>query len=175
MNRTISITVALVMVLGMLVVAAKLQAADPPPTASPDVATIQPADPTATAQTALLEAVGSFMAGSLYQTYLTVGLLADGRDEGLYEDKQALDILATVDALLATHTKKLQALGKLEAIGPQERKTLSRLADLTDLLARQSRQLQAYWKTDKQQDADKYEATRQEAWKAISDLLGLDK
>ena len=145
------------------------------PASRPSAETTQPADPQAQTQFQLLETIGAVSGASLYQAYLTIGLLADAKEEGVYELKDAQGILATLDTLLAANTRKLQALGKLDTVGKNDRQTLSRLGDLHALLARQGRELQAYWKSGNPKDAEKYEATRKEAWKGISALLGVEE
>jgi hypothetical protein len=141
----------------------------------PDLSATQPADPAENARVQLLETVGSLSAARLYQAYLAIGLLADAKEEGVYELKDAQGILATLDTLLAASVKKFEALSKLEAVGKNDRETLSKLAELHRLLARLSQQLQAYWKSGNQKDAEKYEETRKEAWKGLSGLLHLEE
>jgi hypothetical protein len=121
-----------------------------------------------------LETVGALAAGQLYQSYLTIGLLADGVAGGAYEEKNARPILQTAIGLLELQDKHLARINKLD-LTKTDREALAKLRKLGVLLRRQADELDAYWKTDDKDHAAKYEKTRQEAWSGLSSLLGLKK
>jgi hypothetical protein len=121
-----------------------------------------------------LETVGALAAGQLYQTYLTIGLLADGVARGAYDEKDARSILQTARGLVELQDKHLARVGKLD-LTPADREALNKLRKLGTLLRRQAEELDAYWKTDDKDHAAKYEKTRQEAWTDLSSLLRLKK
>jgi hypothetical protein len=150
--------------------------AQTPPAAQTRPAETQASEPEAnTASAKGLKTVGALAAAHLYEAYLSVGAMADGKEQETYQTKEAQRILETVDTLLAGIDKQLGELLACEDLGKQDRETLTKIRAANALLTKQSAQLQAYWKTGKEDDASKYEATRQEAWKAISDILGLNK
>jgi hypothetical protein len=122
----------------------------------------------------LLESVGVLAAGQLYQTYLNIGLVADGVAEGTYDEKDARQILQTALGLLELQDKHLARIAKRD-LTRTDRESLSKLRKLSALLRRQAEELDAYWKTDDKEHGARYEKARQEAWAAMAGLLGLKK
>ena len=130
----------------------------------------QPADPRAT----LTETVGLLSGLYVYQTYLNIGLLADGKTERLYDEKAARAVLATVLKPLDTVDQQLGKVAQL-AETPGNRQTVERLRFIVALLKRQGQELIAFWDNGQPAAGGRYEATRQEAWKQIDALLSLDR
>src|SRR5262249_8480239 len=69
-----------------------------------------PAANTAEERRLLLESVGALTAANCYQTYLNIGLIADGKTKGAYTDKDAYKVLDSVLSLLSSVDRKLAAL-----------------------------------------------------------------
>src|SRR5690349_18234091 len=63
---------------------------------APPMAAPQPIAAPGDDRAALTETVGLLSGLYLYQTYLNIGLLADGKAERLYDEKAARTVLATV-------------------------------------------------------------------------------
>jgi hypothetical protein len=122
----------------------------------------------------LLETVGVLSAAQLYQTYLNIGFIADGKAEGTYEEKDAKQILGSVLGLLDTLDKQLEKLGKLD-LNKQDREGVAEIRRLSAQLREQSKELQAFWTTGNKARGAGYEKVRKESWEGISKLLGLDK
>ena|SRR5438128_8836190 len=129
-----------------------------------------PADPRAH----LTETVGLISGLYLYQTYLNIGLLADGRAERLYDDKAARSVLTSVVTPLDAVDKQLARLGA--QLGTDaDREAADYLRHIVGLLRRQGQQLVAFWDSGRPNDGARYEATRQEVWQHLYNLLRLDK
>jgi hypothetical protein len=122
----------------------------------------------------LLETVGALAAVHLYQSYLNIGLIADGKAEGIYGEKESQQILASVLPLMDMVDKQLAKVSKLD-MDKQDRDGLEQLGRLSKLLRQQAEELQAFWKTGDKERGAKYEKLRKEAWEGISKLLGLNK
>jgi hypothetical protein len=122
----------------------------------------------------LLETVGVLTAAHSYQTYLNIGLLADGRAKGTYSDKDASKVLDSVVALLDSVDQKLARLAKID-LEKQDRDSLEQMRDLSDLLHEQAKQLIAFWDSGKDDDGAKYENARKDSWAAISKLMGIGR
>ncbi|MCG3181124.1 MAG: hypothetical protein BIFFINMI_03498 [Phycisphaerae bacterium] len=135
-----------------------------PPTSQPDTTDVR---------TQLLQTVGSLAAANLYQSYLTLGMLADASEEDLYTVKEVQDLLAVIDPLLKTGRNRMAAVGRLPGLDDDDHKAVAQIVGLYDLLIRQSQQLATCLKSGKQDDADRFEATRQQAWKGVAALLGV--
>ena len=169
--------------LGLALIAVGLVVASPTvacgqQTVEPPLAPVKPGTPPVVApadpRAQLTETVGLLSGLYLYQTYLTIGLLADGKAERVYDEKAARSVLATVVGPLSAVDKQLAAVGKLAQTEP-DRQAVERLRATVALLRRQSQELTAFWDTGDPAAGARYEATRQEAWKQISGLLGLNK
>ena len=83
-----------------------------PPLAQPGDSAVQrvlpaPADPRAH----LTETVGLLSGLYLYQTYLNIGLLADGKAERLYDEKASRQVLASVVTPLDAVDRQLAQIG----------------------------------------------------------------
>lgn len=124
-------------------------------------------------QQLLLETLGSLAASHLYQSYLNIGFIADGKAEGTYEEKDIQQILSSILTLMEALDKKLDQVGKLE-LSKDDRDGIDQIRKLSGQLRQQADELQAFWKTGDKARADKYEKTRKEAWQGISKLLGLE-
>lgn len=120
----------------------------------------------------LLRTVGALSAGQLYQTYLNIGFMADGKAEGVYEEKDIQQIMGSVVSLMDTLDKELEKVAKLD-LTKEDREAVDQFKKLSGLLRTQADELQAFWKTGDKDRGAKYEKVRQEAWQGISKLLDL--
>ena len=122
----------------------------------------------------LLETVGILTAAHCYQSYLNIGLLADGRAKGIYTEKEASRLLDSVLSVLDSIDRRLAVLGKID-LGKEDHDSLEQMRDLSDLLRRQGKQLETFWGSGKDEDAAKYEDDRKDSWAAISKLTGVGR
>jgi hypothetical protein len=122
----------------------------------------------------LLETVGTLAGFQLYQSYLNIGLIADGKAEGVYSDEDVSTILNSVLELLETLDKRLEANSKL-ALSDSDQSAIKKLRLLSALLRQEGDELKAFWRTGDKAHSDKYEAARKEAWEGISEVLGLNR
>src|SRR5262245_14570026 len=169
-HRLVVVLAVLALSLARPAVSRGQQPPEPPPAAPARPAEKPPADPRA----ALTETVGLLSGLYLYQTYLNVGLLADGKAERLYDERAARAVLASVLTPLDAVDKQLAKVGEL-AQTPADRQAAERLRGVVGLLRRQGQELIAFWDSGHPAWGARYEATRLEAWKQINALLGLDK
>ena len=122
----------------------------------------------------LLETVGALTTAHCYQTYLNIGLIADGKAKGTYTDKDAAKVLDSVLSLLNSVDRKLAALSRFD-LDKQDRDSLEQIRDLADLLRQQVKELEAFWDSGKDQDAARYENARKDSWAAIGKLTGIGR
>jgi hypothetical protein len=117
-----------------------------------------------------VEALGSLTGAHLYQSYLNLGLLADAVESEVYTPEQARDMLATVGGTMEAVEKHLDRLPR-SRLDEAEREQLDRARELIGLLRTQTRELKAYWDTDKQEHADRFQKAREQALEGIKALL----
>jgi hypothetical protein len=125
------------------------------------------------AQSVLAESVGLITGLQLYQTYLNIGLLADGMSEGIYEPKEVFQLLGSVVHPLDRVEKQLDKIAKLK-LPKDDIAALARMKKILGLLRQEGKELHAFWETGKPENGKKYEEIRQAAWKEIDALLELD-
>jgi hypothetical protein len=119
-----------------------------------------------------LETIGTLTASHCYQTYLNIGLIADGKSKGNYSEKDAYKVLDSVLSLLDTVDRKLGQLAKLD-LEKEDRTSLEQMRKLSALLRQQGKVLQTYWESGRDDDAAKYEDVRKDSWAVIGKLLGI--
>ncbi|TMQ30046.1 MAG: hypothetical protein E6K70_24810 [Planctomycetota bacterium] len=86
----------------------------PEPARSEPVSTA--AEPPASEHSQLLETIGTLTSAHYYQTYLNIGLIADGKARGTYTEADAVKVLESVLSLLKSVDRKLD--GDAGAVGP---------------------------------------------------------
>jgi hypothetical protein len=169
-NFAMQVCTRLLVVLASIAGFGGMATAQPPAAPPAERKDPAPADPHAD----LSETVGLLSGLYLYQAYLNIGLLADGKAVNTYDDKAARSVLDSVLTPLETVDKQFEKLSK-SARTQADRDACDRLRGVVTLLRRQGADLKAFWNSGQPEDGAKYEASRQEAWKQISALLGFNK
>jgi hypothetical protein len=122
----------------------------------------------------LLETIGTLTGAHCYQTYLNIGLIADGKAKGTYSEKDASKVLESVLSLHSSVDRNLSILAKME-LDKQDRDNLEQMRDLSALLRQQGKELKAFWDGGKEEDATKYENARKDSWAAIGRITGIGR
>jgi hypothetical protein len=122
----------------------------------------------------LLETVGMLGGLNLYQTYLNVGLIADGKSQGVYGDDDAKELLGSVLTPLETLTERFDKAGKITT-SKEDKAAIARVSKAAGLLKTQGQHLVSFWNDGKESDGNRYEASRKLAYAEISDMIGLNK
>ena len=125
------------------------------------------------AQAVLTEAVGLIGGLQLYQTYLNIGLLADGAAEGIYQSNEVFQLLGSVVGPLDRVEKQLDRVAKLK-LSKEDVAAVARMKKILGLLRQQGKELQTFWESGKAENGKKYDESRQAAWKELSALLDLE-
>jgi hypothetical protein len=127
---------------------------------------------TAGPDTSALQTIGALGAAHLFQAYLSIGLIADGKDKGTYTDEDARKVLKTVLSLVDSVDRQLEAFGKAP-LEKEDRDSLEQMRAISALLREQGSTLQTYWDSFQNQDAGRYESLRSRSYAAISKLLAI--
>jgi hypothetical protein len=131
------------------------------------------APPGKTERERYLAALGLLSAAQVYQTYLNIGLLADGVESGAYGKADAEEMLATVAGLIDQMNRQLDKIGDT-GLGAEDQQNVERIQTLTALLRRQASALRAYWATGDREQIDRYHQARETTWKNVSEVLGIE-
>jgi hypothetical protein len=128
--------------------------------------------PAPTLDQSLLQTIGTLSAAHYFQTYLNIGFIADGKTQGTYTHQEARKVLLQVLSLLGSVDRQLEALGK-RSLDKEDRDSLQQMRTISALLRQQGQELQTYWDSGREQNAARYETLRNNAYAAISKLMGI--
>ena len=120
-----------------------------------------------------LEALGGLSAANLYQSYLTVGLLADGMQNNAFTVDGATNTLKIVTSCIALVDTKLARLDRLN-LEPDDLASLRQIKAVTALMRIQTQALEMYWSTGKADHAEAYQRARKATWTGLSKILGVE-
>jgi hypothetical protein len=121
-----------------------------------------------------LKTMAVLTVGHLYQGYLNIGLLADGREGGAFEKAEAVQTLAEVTNTLQIVDRQLAKLLE-HGLDPEDQKDVQHVRKLSGLLKVQARELKAYWDDPDEEQKRKYRKAREAAWAGIERLLEGDE
>jgi hypothetical protein len=134
-----------------------------PPSSAPDTAMKDMA----------LEAMGGLSAANLYQSYLTIGLLADGVASKAFTVEGAANTLKIVASCLTLVDNKLAKLDKM-SLDPDDHASLQQIKAVTALMRIQTHALETFWATGKTEHGDAYQRARKATWTGLSKVLGVE-
>src|SRR5262249_6110306 len=120
-----------------------------------------------------LEALGGLSAANLYQSYLTMGLLADGVESKAFTVEGAVNTLKLVTSCIALVETKLARLDRLN-LEPDDIASLRQIKAVIALMRIQTQALQTYWSTGKAEHGEAYQRARKVSWAGLSKVLGVD-
>ncbi len=120
-----------------------------------------------------LEALGGLSAAHVYQSYLNIGLLADGVESEAYTKAEAEQMLATVASMLDLVDRQLNKVSELD-LEADDMQSVERIQELTVLLRRQASALRSYWTTGDEVQITRYHEARETTWGSLSKLLDLE-
>ena len=116
----------------------------PPPWAVPPIPTNAEVKKAGRPTEPVLSLVGGLMSSHLYQTYLNIGLIADGVAKDVYKVEDGKDLLDALTRITDTIERQIAQLpeGELQA---EERAQLEKTRRMLSLLRSQAKELKAYW------------------------------
>jgi hypothetical protein len=168
-------------VLLVVVVAGAVYWSRPPASPPPAAGQPAPAAPKAAASPAvdaapkpnerLLEMLGSLSTAHLHQSYLNIGMVADAVENETYTEAQGREMLATVAGLMDVVDRQLARLAKME-LNSDDKEAVQHIRNISSLMRVQLVSLQAYWETGESKHAKRYHQAHEQAWKALSEVLG---
>ena len=121
----------------------------------------------------LLETFGLLGGLQLYQTYLNIGFIADGKAQGVYSESNAKALLGSILIPLDSVSTQLTKSAKVVP-AKEDQDALGKLEKITRILQQQGKSLETFWASGKESDGSQFESSRKQAWGEISALLGLN-
>lgn len=118
-----------------------------------------------------MDTIGLLSSLYFYQAHLNLGMIADCQAEGVYDKKQAKELVMSLLVPLEAVEKRLSAIAKTAS--KEDRATLDQWAKFAVPLRRQGAELMLFWESGDKEHAARYQATRKEAWDGLRAMLGL--
>ena len=120
---------------------------------------------------AVLTLVDGLTTAHLYQTYLNVGLLADGVAKNVYTAEAGKELLENIGKLMDNFERQLAQL-PVEELQPEERKHLEKIRSVISLLRSEIKELKTYWETGEEQYVVKFQKIHKNVWAELEKMLG---
>lgn len=120
-----------------------------------------------------LEVFGSLSAAHLFQTYLNIGLLADGVESEAYTTTEAEETLRSISDVMDQVDGQLEKL-TTTGLDSADNAALEQIKAVTVMLRLQAKCLQDYWKTGAAAKAEEYHEVRKAAWKGLHKVLQVE-
>lgn len=123
----------------------------------------------------LLNTLGGMSAGFLYNTYVSIGSLSDGYAKDVYS-KDLINSLVEEQTQLIENVRIMlnDLLVKKSLISDDDQKFVKQTMEIMNGLKEQARFLKEIANTNETAKKDAYQKQRQDNWKKISKLMGLD-
>lgn len=124
----------------------------------------------------VLEGFGSVSAIAIYNTYITIGALADGFVTETYDADYVSGLMSEQIGMINAISESLEKCvydkseGALDAL---DKEYLSDFIVCLELLKKEAEGFKDYATTDSESALEKYNANRDLAWKKIEELLDL--
>jgi hypothetical protein len=117
----------------------------------------------------VLTLVGGLMTAHLYQSYLNIGLIADGVAKDVYKVEEGKELLETVTRMMDTVERQLAQLPEAE-LQPEERRHLEKARRVLSLLRSQGKELKAYWDTGEEEYIKRFQKIRKDVQQELDRL-----
>ena len=123
-----------------------------------------------------LEAIGGSGGMLLYNTYLVIGMAADGFSKEVYTAEEAVKIVQEQLNSSEIIHQQYEALLKSGFLSdPADAEYLDELSDVFGLVRQEGEALLKYIESGQDADAIEYDTRRNQAWSEISSLLGFEE
>jgi hypothetical protein len=117
----------------------------------------------------VLTLVGGLMTAHLYQSYLNIGLIADGVAKDVYKVEEGKELLETVTRMMDTVERQLAQLPEAE-LQSEERRHLEKARRVLSLLRSQGKELKAYWDTGEEEYIKRFQKIRKDVQQELDRL-----
>jgi len=127
------------------------------------------------AQEEALSSVGALGTAYIYTTYLSIGAIADSHANEVYDEDTTIQLLEEIRKFINAAGATLQQLRDSDVLSSEDFDFVNEILNALGLLYREAESYQSFVKSGDEQQAALYEAYRQNAWKKISELLGIEE
>jgi hypothetical protein len=114
--------------------------------------------------------IGIVSTAYFYQTHLSIGLLVDAREKGLYPKDKCSQLQQVNSQLLDATKKQLNEMLEKGDLTAKDAMAIKELRKLSELLQKECQAIEAYWKSESDEDLKNYAAARERVSKSLSSL-----
>ncbi len=121
-----------------------------------------------------LETIGATGGSNLFLTYMAIGVTADAYQNKTYDTDKAAGYVKSMVAQARVVKKYLERLIDEGELSSNDSTFVKKMVETYDLLIAEGEAFIKYAKSGDQSHADTFHKNRKDAWKNISDLLGIE-
>ena len=127
------------------------------------------------ANSLMLETIGAMGGGNIYLTYISIGVIADSYSKEVYEKEQAVNLLSSIENQAGVQKGYLDKMMKSNDVSSEDKAFIKKMIGCYNLLIDESKYFAEFINTGKQSSLKNFQTKREQAWKSISDILGLNE
>src|SRR5690606_31601136 len=112
----------------------------------------------------------------IYNTYITVGAIADGYKTEAYTQEYSIELLEEQEGIINNINEIIKDLLKDKMMkSPDDAAFTGDLVDILNGLVSQATYLKKYLEDESAENADKFEKQRNKNWSNIAKFMGIDE
>ncbi|MCL2154417.1 MAG: hypothetical protein FWH53_01995 [Leptospirales bacterium] len=123
----------------------------------------------------LLETIGAMGGSNIYLTYMSIGVIADSYTKEIYDKEQTVSLITVIERQARVQKDYFEKMMKSNDIPSEEKVFIKKMIECYTFLIDESKYLVEYVNTGKESSAKNFQAKREQAWKIISEILGLNE
>jgi hypothetical protein len=127
------------------------------------------------ANTLFLETIGAMGGSNIYLTFLSLGVLADSYSKEIYDKEQTINLTTVIERQARVQKDYLEKMLKSNDVPSEDKAFIKKMIECYNLLIEEAKYLVEFVNTGKESSAKNFQKKREQAWKSISDILGLDE
>lgn len=120
-----------------------------------------------------LNTIGGFCGSYIYTSYAYIGATADAFTKDIYTPAQVKVMMEETVGIL-DNLMSLLASVRNTNVAPSDRQFIDSMVEVLELLKIEARALATFTQTRKQDDVQRYDRAREEAWPKIKKILGIN-
>jgi hypothetical protein len=122
-----------------------------------------------------LEAIGAMGGSNIYLTYISIGVIADCYANGVYEKEQTVNLISSIESQAKVQKDYFDKLSKAGDISADDKAFIKKMIACYNLLIDEAKYLNEFANTGKDSAVKNFDSKRMQAWKSISEILGLNE
>ena len=127
------------------------------------------------ANTLMLESIGAMGGSNIYLTYTSIGVIADSYAKEIYDKEQTINFVTVIERQAVVQKNYFERMMKSNDIPADDKPFVKKMIECYTLLIDEAKYLIEFVNTGKESSAKNFQTKREQAWKSISEILGLNE